>query len=75
MSCCGQNRIAYANSQQTEAPQGTIGLKFVQRRSIAVRGRITGRHYVFHDGAFTRGIDPRDATDLLQSGHFERMPT
>jgi hypothetical protein len=74
MSCCGQNRIAYANSQQSEALQGTIGLKFAQRRSIAVRGRITGLRYVFHDGAFTRGIDPRDAADLLKSGHFEKMP-
>jgi hypothetical protein len=74
MSCCGQNRLVYANSQQPDAPQGTIGLKFIQRRSIAVRGRVTGTRYFFHAGFFTRGIDPRDAADLLRSGHFEKMP-
>jgi len=47
-------------------------LRFVERRSVVVRGPVTGRRYQFRDGAYVRGIDARDATGLLKSGYFEK---
>jgi hypothetical protein len=70
MPCCGQNRAAVANKSESRP----AGLRFLQRRSIVVRGPATGRRYEFHDGAYTRGIDDRDATALLKSGYFEQVP-
>ena len=37
-----------------------------------VRGPLTGRSYKFHRGAYTSGIDSRDASALLKSGYFEK---
>jgi hypothetical protein len=79
VGCCGQNRAALAsqtanaqssNAQPSAAP---ISLRFLQRRSIVVRGPVTGRRYQFHDGAYTRGIDRRDTVELLKSGCFEKL--
>jgi hypothetical protein len=77
MGCCGQNRdfAKYANSQPSSnsASSADTSLRFVQRRSIAVRGPITGRRYQFHSGSYTHGMDPRDVVQLLTSGFFERV--
>lgn len=76
MSCCGQNR-AFAKQEGTQAADSfpasaATSLKFVQRRSIVLRGPVTGQRYQFHDGAYTRGIDARDVTALLKSGYFQQ---
>lgn len=77
MACCGQNRSNFASNPQSLATAGEVSastsLRFVQRRSIAVRGPVTGKHYQFHNAAYTHGIDPRDSAVLLKSGHFEPM--
>jgi len=52
------------------APAAATSLKFIQRRSILVRGPVTGRRYHFSGGASTRGIDARDAAGLMKSGYF-----
>jgi hypothetical protein len=77
MGCCGRSRAAFANNQGPQPAdflQSTpmTSLRFVQRRSIVVRGPVTGRRYEFRDGAYVRGIDTRDAADLLKSGYFEK---
>jgi hypothetical protein len=76
MGCCGQNR-EIAKYESTQAPihlqsSAETSLRFVQRRSIVVRGPITGKRYQFHESHFTPGIDPRDVTFLLKSGFFEK---
>jgi hypothetical protein len=73
VGCCGQNRAALASqAANDQPPAASNSLKFVQRRSIVVRGPVTGRRYQFHDGAFTRGIDSRDTVELLKTGCFEK---
>jgi hypothetical protein len=78
MGCCGRSRAAFANNQEPQPanfPQSTpiTSLRFVQRRSIVVRGPATGRRYQFGDGAYVSGIDSRDAAALLKSGYFEKL--
>jgi hypothetical protein len=74
VGCCGQNRAALASQPANAQPYAAqTSLRFVQRRSIAVLGPVTGRRYQFQDGAFTRGIDLRDTVELLKSGYFEKM--
>jgi len=76
MGCCGQNRdfAKYADSQPNlNSVSGTeASLRFVQRRSIAVRGPVSGRRYQFHGGSYTHNIDSRDVAQLLKSGFFEK---
>jgi hypothetical protein len=76
MGCCGQNRdfAKYADSQPNLNPASSAetSLRFVQRRSIAVRGPVSGQRYQFHSGSYTHGIDSRDVAQLLTSGFFER---
>jgi hypothetical protein len=78
VGCCGQNRAALAShtataqSSNAQASAAPASLRFVQRRSIVVRGPVTGRRYQFHDGAFTPGIDLRDTVELLKTGYFEK---
>jgi hypothetical protein len=76
MGCCGQNR-EFAKNESSQAPfnlqsGAETSLRFVQRRSIVVRGPITGRPYQFHESNYTPDIDPRDVTFLLKSGFFEK---
>jgi hypothetical protein len=75
MGCCGQNRAALAQTMNPQQANGlpsakATSLRFIQRRSILVRGPVTGRSYHFSGGASTRGIDARDAAGLLKSGYF-----
>jgi hypothetical protein len=76
MGCCGQNRdfAKYANSQPNQNTTSSVetSLRFVQRRSITVRGPVSGRRYQFQSGSYTHGIDPRDVAQLLTSGFFEK---
>jgi hypothetical protein len=76
MACCGQNR-EFARQESSEAPfhpqsGAETSLRFIQRRSIVVRGPITGKRYQFHESHYTPGIDPRDVAFLLKSGFFEK---
>ncbi len=76
MGCCGQNRAALSNSLDSQPMTGlqstqTASLRFVQKRSIIVRGPETGRRYQFRDGAYTSGVAMDDATALLKTGFFE----
>jgi hypothetical protein len=78
MGCCGQNRAAFANHATQPSfslpSNPPTSLRFVQGRSIVVRGPLTGRRYEFDGRSYTQGIDPRDVTALLKSGHFEKAP-
>jgi len=76
MGCCGQNR-EFAKHESSQAPfnppsSAETSLRFVQRRSIVVRGPITRKRYQFHESHYTPGIDPQDVTFLLKSGFFEK---
>ena len=76
MGCCGQNRAVFATHRESQPSNAlssveAASLRFVQSRSIMVRGPLTGRSYKFHRGAYTNGIDARDASALLKSGYFE----
>lgn len=81
MGCCGQQRNALAQSQTAgqlktmqhiPIEQGPYTkIEFKHRTAILIRGPITGRHYQFHEGAYTQRVDARDAVSLIRSGHFQ----
>lgn len=80
MECCGQNH-EFPMDESTHTPfqplfnvqsSAETSLRFVQRRSIVVKGPITGKQYQFHESHYTPDIDPRDVTFLLRSGFFEK---
>jgi hypothetical protein len=74
--CCGQNRAAVAQkdlvSNQQVSPSGWVTrIRFTQRAPVLIRGPVTGRHYQFHEGAYSQQVDTKDAAVLLKSGYFQ----
>ncbi len=77
MGCCGQGRAIAAQSRAAVLHQeaGTPGwytkLRFTQKAAILIRGPVTGRHYQFHEGAYSQQVDSRDAAVLVKTGYFQ----
>jgi hypothetical protein len=76
MGCCGQGRAIAAQinrtvNQQTGIPGRLTKLRFTQKTAVLIRGPVTGRHYQFHEGAYTQQVDMRDASVLIKSGYFQ----
>jgi hypothetical protein len=77
MGCCGQGRAIVAqgkplSDQQTSMSGGFMKVRFTQKTAVLIRGPVTGRHYQFHEGAFSQQVDARDASILVKSGYFQR---
>jgi hypothetical protein len=49
-----------------------VPITFTRKTPVLIRGPVTGRHYQFHEGAYSRPVDPRDAAVLLKTGYFQR---
>jgi hypothetical protein len=76
MGCCGQARaIAAQNNPAPNQQVGTPGrftkVRFTQKAAVLIRGPVTGRHYQFHEGAYTQQMDTRDAAVLVKTGYFQ----
>jgi hypothetical protein len=54
---------------------GTPGLftkvRFTQKAAVLIRGAVTGRHYQFHEGAYSQQVDTRDASVLVKTRYFQ----
>jgi hypothetical protein len=81
MACCGQRRAEAvqqntmpkhdpASSEIVHTPAPWAKVRFTQKAAILVRGPVTGRHYQFHEGAYSQQVDARDAAVLIDSGYF-----
>jgi hypothetical protein len=80
MGCCGQQRAAlvHGNTGGSPGPSGSasarsgsdVRVELTRRRTIVVRGTITGRAYRFHEGAYIQPVDPGDAAVLIMTGYF-----
>ena len=76
MGCCGQGRAAIAQTKlaANSAATGTSNftkLRFTRNTAILIRGPVTGRHYQFHEGAYSQQVDMRDAAPLIKTGYFQ----
>jgi hypothetical protein len=76
MGCCGQGRAIAA--QGKAAPNQEVGaagwftqVRFTQKAAILIRGPVTGRHYQFHEGAYSQQVDTRDAAVLVKTSYFQ----
>lgn len=76
MGCCGQGRAITAQNnpgpnQQAATPGWSTKVRFTQKAAILIRGPVTGRHYQFHEGAYSQQVDTRDAVVLVKTGYFQ----
>ena len=76
MGCCGQGRAIAAQSkapphQQAGTPGGFTMVRFTQKPRFLSGGPVTGRHYQFHEGAYSQQVDTRDASVLVKTGYFQ----
>lgn len=76
MGCCGQSRAVAAQSKPAAAQMASTSgqvtrVRFTQKAAVLIRGPVTGRHYQFHEGAYSQYVDVRDAAALIKTGYFQ----
>ena len=77
MGCCNLRRSAPDLSTArkvvpADAQRGQVGLRFLGRGAVAVKGPATGLSYAFSAAVPRRGVDARDAPGLLRTRLFTR---
>lgn len=85
MPCCGQKRAALARSADTGAPPsnaagaptsafGWVRVSYRRNAALSIAGAVTGRPYEFSAEQPILHVDARDASALVESGGFTRLP-
>ena len=66
------NLAQKASAAQPPAGWSSVGLRYLEKSPIRVRGPATGRKYEFSAVNSVRSVDARDAESLLRTRFFAR---
>ena len=66
------NLAPTASAPQPPAGWSSVGLRYLEKSPIRVRGPVTGRQYEFSAVNSVRSVDARDAGSLLSTRFFAR---
>ena len=58
--------------QPTATGRSAVGLRYLEKQPVRVRGTVTGQMYHFSEGSSVRWVDARDAAALLRTRYFRR---
>jgi hypothetical protein len=72
----GHSRLPAANLARSATawgqPTSLVSLRYLATSPIIVRGRESGREYLFSGTSAVQQVDPRDAETLLRTRFFRR---
>ena len=80
MTCCGNKRAAWsrervavsvtASREQPEAAQKKIVFKYVGPGKLALKGAVSGKHYVFDRTGAELEVTPEDSFALMSARYL-----